>query len=142
MSFFLGESTDEYARSLLKLEGRREGKKEREGGKEKERKQRKRSTCINIIEKLICEIHCSSIPTEAILAIMAFDPKLILLGYDLLLGLNAIRQLDGMVMSDTGEVRFPQHISLTNLTFTPNMMRPRMYGPHLGNGLATSHLYL
>ena len=32
-----------------------------------------------------------------------------LLGYDLLLGLNVIRQLGGMVMSDTGEVRFPQH---------------------------------
>ena len=31
-----------------------------------------------------------------------------LLGYDLLLGLNAIRQLGGMAMSDTGEVRFPQ----------------------------------
>ena len=31
-----------------------------------------------------------------------------LLGYDLLLGLNAIRQLDGMAMSDTGKVRFPQ----------------------------------
>ena len=32
-----------------------------------------------------------------------------LLEYDLLLGLNAIRQLGGMAMSDTGEVRFPQH---------------------------------
>ena len=32
-----------------------------------------------------------------------------LLGYDLLLGLNAIRQLGGMAMFDTGEVRFPQH---------------------------------
>ena len=32
-----------------------------------------------------------------------------LLGYDLLLGLNAIRQLGGMAISDTGEVRFPQH---------------------------------
>ena len=31
-----------------------------------------------------------------------------LLGYDLLLGLNAIRQLGGMAMSDTSEVRFPQ----------------------------------
>ena len=31
-----------------------------------------------------------------------------LLGYDLLLGLSAIRQLGGMAMSDTGEVRFPQ----------------------------------
>ena len=32
-----------------------------------------------------------------------------LLGYDLLLGLNAIRQLGGMAMSDTGKVIFPQH---------------------------------
>ena len=31
-----------------------------------------------------------------------------LFGYDLLLGLNAIRQLGGMAMSDTGEVKFPQ----------------------------------
>ena len=31
-----------------------------------------------------------------------------LLGFDLLLGLNAIRQLGGMAMSDTSEVRFPQ----------------------------------
>ena len=30
-----------------------------------------------------------------------------LLGYDLLLGLNAIRQLGGMAMSDTSKVRFP-----------------------------------
>ena len=30
-----------------------------------------------------------------------------LLGYDLLLGLNAIRQLDGMAMSDTNEVKIP-----------------------------------
>ena len=68
-----------------------------------------------------------------------------LLGYDLLL--NAIRQLGGMVVSDTGEVRFPQHESVLlspfmNLTFVPNMMRLSVYGPHLGNGLATSHLYL
>ena len=27
--------------------------------------------------KLICEIHCSSIPTQAISATMAFEPKLI-----------------------------------------------------------------
>ena len=32
-----------------------------------------------------------------------------LFGYDLLLGLNAIRQLDGMTISDTGAVKFPQH---------------------------------
>ena len=32
-----------------------------------------------------------------------------LLGYDLLLGLNVIRQLGGIAMSDTSEVRFPQH---------------------------------
>ena len=31
-----------------------------------------------------------------------------LFGYDLLLGLNAIRQLGGMIMSATGEVKFPQ----------------------------------
>ena len=35
MSFFLGESIDEYAWSLLKLEGRREGKREKEGRKRK-----------------------------------------------------------------------------------------------------------
>ena len=33
---------------------------------------------------------------------------LALFGYDLLLGLNAIRQLGGMTMSATGEVKFPQ----------------------------------
>ena len=32
----------------------------------------------------------------------------ILLGYDLLLGLNMIRELGGMAIFDTGEVRFPQ----------------------------------
>ena len=44
--FFLGESIDEYIRSLLKLEGRKERRKEREGGKEKERKRGKGSTHI------------------------------------------------------------------------------------------------
>ena len=34
-------------------------------------------TSLNIVEKLICEIHCSSIQIQAISAIIAFDPKLI-----------------------------------------------------------------
>ena len=35
-----------------------------------------------------------------------------LLGYDLLLGLDAITQLGSIAMSGTGEVRFPQHRTL------------------------------
>ena len=42
-----------------------------------------------------------------------------LFGYDLLLGLNAIRQLGGMTMSDTGEVRYPQHERLMCAAITP-----------------------
>ena len=81
MSFFLGESIDKYERSLLKFEGRRERKREKKGRKRKGNEERdalvltRRS--LNIIEKLICEIHCCSILTQSISAIMAFDPKLI-----------------------------------------------------------------
>ena len=41
-----------------------------------------------------------------------------LLGYDLLLGLNAIRQLGGMAMSDTGKVRFLQRERLMSSAIT------------------------
>ena len=79
--FFLGESIDIYTRSLLKLEGKREGKREKEGRKRKGNEEKEAlvltRTSRNIVEKLICEIYCSSIPTQAISAIMAFDPKLI-----------------------------------------------------------------
>ena len=81
MSFFLGESIDEYAQSLLKLEGSKEGKREKEGRKRKGNKEKEAlvltRTSHNIVEKLICEIRCSSIPTQAISVIMAFDLKLI-----------------------------------------------------------------
>ena len=43
-----------------------------------------------------------------------------LFGYDLLLGLNAIRQLSGMAMSDTGKVKFPQRERLMCATITLN----------------------
>ena len=69
-----------------------------------------------------------------------------LLGYDLQLGLNAIRQLGGMAMSDTGEVRFPQRERLMCAAITldePDFHAEYdVYGPHLGNGPATSRLYL
>ena len=75
--FFLGESIDEYARSLLKLEGKREKEgRKRKGNEEKEALVLTR-TSLNIVEKLICEIHCSSILTQAISTIVAFNPKLI-----------------------------------------------------------------
>ena len=45
-------------------------------------------------------------PSVAVQALVVDED---LFGYDLLLGLNAIRQLGGMTMSDTGEVKFSQH---------------------------------
>ena len=54
----------------------------------------------------VVQIGISNGPSVAVRALVVdWD----LLGYDQLLGLNAIRQLGGMAMSDTGEVRFPQH---------------------------------
>ena len=41
-----------------------------------------------------------------------------LLGYDLLLGLNTIRQLCGMAISDSGEVKFPQRERLMCVAIT------------------------
>ena len=63
---------DENARSLLKLERQKEGKERR-----KKKALILTRTSLNIIGKLICKIYCSSIPTQAISAIMAFNPKLI-----------------------------------------------------------------
>ena len=73
--FFLSESIDKYIRSLLKLKGEKEGRK-RKGNEEKEALILT-CTSLNIVGKLICKIYCSSITTQAILAIMASDPKLI-----------------------------------------------------------------
>ena len=92
----------------------------------------------------VVQIGISNRPSVAVQALVV-DGNL--LRYDLLLGLNTIRQLGGMAMSDTGEVRFPQRerlmcAALTNLTFMLNMMRPSVYGLHLGNGPATSRRYL
>ena len=54
----------------------------------------------------VVQIGISNGPSVAVRALVVDGD---LLGYDLLLGLNAIRQLGGIAMSDTGEVRFPQH---------------------------------
>ena len=54
-------------------------------------------------------------PSVAVLALVVDGD---LLGYDLLLGLSAIRQLGGMAMFDTGEVRFPQRERLMCVAIT------------------------
>ena len=53
----------------------------------------------------VVQIGIGNGPSVAVRALVVDEA---LFGYDLLLGLNAIRQLGGMTMSDTGEVKFPQ----------------------------------
>ena len=53
----------------------------------------------------VVQIGIGNGPSVAVRALVIDED---LFGYDLLLGLNAIRKLGGMTMSDTGEVRFPQ----------------------------------
>ena len=53
----------------------------------------------------VVQIGIGNGPSVAVRALVVDED---LFGYDLLLGLNAIKQLGGMTMSDTGEVRFPQ----------------------------------
>ena len=53
----------------------------------------------------VVQIGISNGPSVAVRALVVDEA---LFGYDLLLGLNAIRQLGGMTMSATGEVKFPQ----------------------------------
>ena len=72
-----------------------------------------------------------------------------LLGYDLLLGLDAITQLGWMAMSGTGEVRFPQHrtlicaaIILEEPDFHAEYDESKLTGLHHQNGLVNSCRYL
>ena len=53
----------------------------------------------------VVQIGIGNGPSVAVRALVVDEA---LFGYDLLLGLNAIRQLGGMTMSATGEVKFPQ----------------------------------
>ena len=53
----------------------------------------------------VVQIGIGNGPSVAVRALVVDEA---LFGYDLLLGLNAIRQLGGMTMSTTGEVKFPQ----------------------------------
>ena len=53
----------------------------------------------------VVQIGISNGPSVAVRALVVDGD---LLGYNLLLGLNVIRQLGGMAMSNTGKVRFPQ----------------------------------
>ena len=93
----------------------------------------------------VVQIGIGNGPSVAVRALVVDEA---LFGYDLLLRLNAIRQLGGMTMSATGEVKFPQRERLMcaaitlDEPFTLNTTRPSAYGPHLGNGPVTSHLCL
>ena len=53
----------------------------------------------------VVQIGIGNGPSVAVRALVVDEA---LFGYDLLLGLNVIRQLGGMTMSATGEVKFPQ----------------------------------
>ena len=90
----------------------------------------------------VVQIGISNGPSVAVRALVVDGD---LLGYDLLLGLNAIRQLGGMAMSDTDKVRFLQHERLMCAAITldePDFHAEYDKAKHLGNGAATSHPYL